>query len=100
MLPPEDRTIRVWDFATGELVRTLVSTNIVYSLSFSRQTLVRGGIRLWDVASPDRKTVLKTDALRRAESFHPLWRVNYAGRVHQDGRHPPPATAPPSESGT
>ena len=62
----QDHTIRLWDTASGQLVREMKGhTGPVFALAFSPdgRTLVSGGwdatVRLWDVATGNQLALLK-----------------------------------------
>jgi len=62
----EDKTVQIWDLATGELEKTLIGhTDVVYSVSWSPdgKQLASGSvdktIRIWDVASAQVKKILE-----------------------------------------
>jgi WD40 repeat protein len=60
----KDKTIRIWDAATGERKERISHTDPVYCLAFSAdgKTLASGGtdkaVTLWDVASGEKKKTL------------------------------------------
>jgi len=74
----EDRTIKLWDAATGKELRTLTGhTDTVHSVSFSPddKTIASGSwdntIKLWDTATGKELRTLKSEAGIDSVSFSP-----------------------------
>jgi WD40 repeat protein len=77
----EDKSIRIWDAATGERKDRLSHTDPVWCLAFSPdgKTLACGGtdraITLWDVASGEKKKTLRGVM---PDTLVGSWRLSYA----------------------
>jgi WD40 repeat protein len=92
----EDKTIKLWDVATGSLVRTLTGhTSLVFSVAFSpdgrllasgscskieNYSCVQGEIKLWDVATGSLvRTLTGHTAAVRSVAFSPDGRLLASG---------------------